>query len=227
MDDLERAREGRKRVRKFRSAAALAVLGLPALIGGFILGQGLEGDAATGAGVLAGVGFSCILIGVVFAWRMRPGDTSWMSEATRNKRDRLQAQRAGQLFVFPAVAVIFLALALDPVRAVVEGEGDFGDYLHILLPVLYAWLTTAIAMGWDGQSRANRRLLEDELTVVIRARAMTSAFMVMMGGATVSLVLMLAEPLYGAIALLVSLAAAGATAGVRFAWLDREAGRDG
>lgn len=227
MDDQELAKTARQRLWKFRSAAALAVLGLPALIGGFILGQGLEGDAATGAGVLAGVGFSCILIGVVFAWRMRPGDTSWMSEATRTRRDRLQAQRARQLFAFPAIALIFLGLALNPVRNVINGEGELGDYLQILLPVLYAWLTAAIAMGWDGHSRQNRRFLEDELTVVIRARAMNSAFVVMMIGATASLALMLADPLYGAIALLVSLAAAGATAGVRFAWLDREAGQDG
>jgi hypothetical protein len=227
MDDQELAKAGRQRVWKFRSAVALAVLGVPAMVAGFVLGQGLDGDAATGAGVLAGVGFSCLLAGAVFAWRMRPGDKGWMSEAPRTKRDRLQAQRAGQLFAFPAVALIFLALALDPVRNVVGGAGGFRDYLSILLPVLYAWLTAAIAMGWDGHSRQNRRFLEDELTVVIRARAMTAAFLMMMGGATVSLVLMLLNPEWGAIALLVSLAAAGATAGVRFAWLDREAGQDG
>lgn len=227
MDDQELTTTGRKRVWKFRSAVVLAVLGVPAMVAGFVLGQGLEGDAATGAGLLAGVGFTCMLVGVVFAWRLRPSDKRWMSETPRSKRDRLQAQRSGQLFLFPAVALIFLALALDPVRNVIEGEGGLRDYLSLLLPVLYAWLTAAIAMGWDVYSRQNRRFLEDELTLVIRARAMTAAFLVMMGGATASLVLMLVEPLYGAIALLVSLAAAGATAGVRFAWLDREAGRDG
>lgn len=227
MDDQELAKTGRGRAWKFRAAVVLAVLGVPALIAGFMLGQGLEGDAATGAGMLAGVGFSCVLVGAVFAWRLRPGDKRWMTEAPRNRRERLQAQRAGQLFAFPAVALIFLALALDPVRNVIEGEGRLRDYLSILLPVLYAWLTAAIAMGWDGHSRQNRRFLEDELTVVIRARAMTAAFLVMMGGATASLALMLVRAEYGAIALLVSLAAAGATAGVRFAWLDREAGQDG
>ena len=37
----------------------------------------------------------------------------------------------------------------------------------------------------------------------------------------------LAQPRYAAVALLFAIVAAGATAGVRFAWLDREAGQDG
>ncbi|WP_332678110.1 hypothetical protein [Brevundimonas sp.] len=197
------------------------------MIAGFMLGQGLEGDAATGAGVLTGVGFSCVLVGAVFAWRLRPGDRSWMSEAPQGKRDRLQAQRSSQLFMFPAVAVIFLALALEPVRHVMEGEGRLRDYLSILLPVLYAWVTAAIAMGWDHNSRQNRRFLEDELTIVIRARAMTAAFLVMMTGATAAFALFLVRPEFGAMGLLAALAAGGGTAGVRFAWLDREAGQDG
>ena len=108
-----------------------------------------------------------------------------------------------------------------------EGEGRLRDYLWILLPVLYAWVTASIAMGWDHNSRQNRRFLEDELTVVIRARAMTAAFWVLMAGATASLALFLVRPEFGAMGLLTALAAGGGTAGVRFAWLDREAGQDG
>ena len=227
MDDQELAAAGRKRLRKYYSALALAGLGLPAMAVGFFFGQGESGDEATAWGVLAGLGFSFILAGGIFAWRMRPGDRSWISEAPQGKRDRLQAQRSRQLFVFPAVALIFLALALTPVRNVASGQGELRDYLSIMLPVLYAWLTAAIAMGWDGQSRQNRRFLEDELTVVIRARAVTTAFLVLMAGATIALALFMVSAEYGAIALLVALAAAGATAGVRFAWLDREAGQDG
>lgn len=227
MDDQERARTARQRRWKFRLALALAGVGALAVGLGFALGQGRSGDAATGAGVLAGVGFSLLLIGAVFSWKMRSGDTGWMSEAPQGKRDRLQTQRSNQLFVLPAVAVIFLALALEPVRHVVEGEGRLRDYLSILLPVLYAWVTAAIAMGWDHNSRQNRRFLEDELTIVIRARAMTAAFMVLMAGATAAFGLFLVRPEFGAMALLTALAAGGGTAGVRFAWLDREAGQDG
>lgn len=227
MDEQALAKAGRTRARKFWSAICLAILGVLAMGFGFITGQGLTGDAATFAGVIAGLGFSFILIGALGSWWNRPGDTRWMSEAPQGKRDRLQAQRSRQLFLFPAVAVIFLALALEPVRHVVEGEGRLRDYLSILLPVLYAWVTASIAMGWDHNSRANRRFLEDELTAVIRARAMTAAFLVVMTGATAAFALFLIRPELGAFAVLTALAAGGATAGVRFAWLDREAGQDG
>lgn len=227
MDDQELAKAGRIRARKFYSAVCLAVLGVLAAGFGFVTGQGQTGDAATFAGVLAGLGVSFVLVGAVGAWLYRPGDRRWMTEPPQGKRDRLQAQRSSQLFLFPAVAVIFLALALEPVRHVMEGEGRLRDYLSILLPVLYAWVTAAIAMGWDHNSRQNRRFLEDELTIVIRARAMTAAFMVLMAGATAALALFLVRPELGAMGLLTALAAGGATAGVRFAWLDREAGQDG
>lgn len=227
MDEQERAKTGRRRVWKFYSAIACAAMGVLALGAGFAFAQGREGDAATGAGVLAGMGFSFLVVGLAFAWKTRPGDTRWMTETPRARQERLQAQRTSQLFLFPLVALIFLVLSFGSVGKVVGGEGAIRDYLQILLPVLYGWLTAAIAMGWDGNSRQNRRFLEDELTIVIRARAMTAAFLVMMGGATVALGLLLARPEYGAMALLTALAGAGATAGVRFAWLDREAGQDG
>jgi len=227
MDDQELAKAARQRVWKFYTAIFLAVAGVLAMGSGFALGQARSGDAATGFGVLAGIGFGLLIIGAIVAWRSWPGDTRWMSEAPQNKRERLQKQRSGQLFMFPLVAAVFLTLSLEPVRHVVEGEGGLRDYLSILLPILYAWVTAAIAMGWDGPSRKNRRFLEDELTVVIRARAMTAAFVVLMAGTTAALALFLVRPEYGAIALMVAIAAGGATAGVRFAWLDREAGQDG
>lgn len=227
MDEQELARIARKRTEKYYLAIGLAAAGLAASVAGFALGDRLTGEAATGAGVLAGLGFSLLLIGAVLALRFRPGDRRWMTEAPQGRRDRLQAQRSSQLLLFPAVAVIFLALALEPVRHVIEGEGELRDYLWILLPVLYAWVTAAVAMGWDYNSRRNRRFLEDELTVVIRARAMTAAFLVLMSGATAAFALFLVRPEFGAMGLLTALATGGGAAGVRFAWLDREAGQDG
>jgi hypothetical protein len=227
MDEQELARVGRRRLWKFYSAIGLAVLGLVASAVSFAIGQERSGDVASGWGFLAGIGVSFVLVGAGVAWLTRPGDRRWMTEAPQSKRERLQTQRSRQLFLFPLVALIFLFVAIEPLRRVLAGEGHLRDVLSILLPVLYAWLTAAIAMGWDGNSRHNRRYLEDELTVVIRSRAMTAAFLVLMTGATATLALFLVRPEFGAIALLVSLAAAGATAGARFAWLDREAGQDG
>ncbi|MBU2418690.1 MAG: hypothetical protein KKG14_08300 [Alphaproteobacteria bacterium] len=227
MDEQVLARMGRERLRKFWSALALTGLGLLAAGVGFAIGQARSGDAATGWGALAGVGASFVVVGIAVAWLNRPGDRRWMTEASQGRRERLQAGRSRQLFLYPVVALVFLLIAIDPVRQVVAGDGRLRDLLSILLPVVYAWLTAAVAMGWDAYSWQNRRFLEDELTVVIRARAMVAAFFVLMTGSTLSLALLLVRPELGVIALLVSLAAAGCTAGARFAWLDHEAGQDG
>jgi hypothetical protein len=227
MDEQELARAGRRRRLKFQSALGLVLIGLLAVGVGFAVGRGQDGDAATGWGFLAGMGVTFVLVGAAAAWLTRPGDRRWMTEAPQSKRERLQSRRSQQLFLFPLVALIFLLVAIEPLSRIVAGEGHLRDVLSVLLPVLYAWLTTAIVMGWDGNSRLNRRFLEDELTAVIRAQAMTAAFLVLMAGVTGTLVVALVRPEFGALALLVSLAAAGATAGVRFAWLDREAGQDG
>ena len=227
MDDQELAKTRRERAGKFYLGLGLLIAGVAAVVLGGLLADGRSGDDATGAGFAVGLGAAFILGGALVAWAARPGNRRWMSEAPQTKRERLQGQRSRQLFLFPAVALIFTGLAFQPANDIVSGAGGFRDYLSVTLPVLYAWLTAAIAMGWDGQSRRNRRFLEDELTLAIRARAMSLAFVVLMIGTTAALGLALVRPEVGALALLVALAVAGATAGVRFAWLDREAGQDG
>jgi len=224
-DDLQAARAARRR--KFGLAVTMGILGAAAATAGFIFGSTRTGDAATLPGVIAGMGTVFVLLGLIFGWMNRPGDDGWTASIGQGKRDRLQADRSRQLFLFPVVALIFMAVAIDATVDLLAGRGGLRDWLQVFLPVLYAWVTTAIVMGWDGQSRKHRRYLEDELTAAIRARAMTAAAVVLMAGATAALGLALANPLWGAVALIASLAAAGATAGMRFAWLDREAGRDG
>jgi hypothetical protein len=227
MEQQDRNGDERSRRRYFNVAMAAAGLGVVALGVGFVFGAGGEGDTATGFGVMAGAGTVALLGGGLVAWLNRPGATPWMTGAGQTRRDRLQAERAWQLSLFPLVGMIFLALAIGPARDLLNGEAAFRHYLSVMLPVLYAWVTAAIAMGWDGQSRKHRKYLEDELTVVLRARAITLAFVVLMIGSTVALALCLYRIEFGVLALLAALTAAGATAGVRFAWLDREAGRDG
>lgn len=219
--------ERRSRARTFRLSLAGAGVGLVMLAVGFAFGLNKEGDVATGLGVIAGMGMVFTLAGALLAWLYRPGDTRWMTEAAPSRRDRMQAQRNGQLFLFPAVGLLFLVLAIEPTRAIMTGQGEFGDWLRMLLPVLYAWVTASIVLGWDWQSRKHRRYLEDELTAVLRARAMTAAFVVLMIGATAAFAVGLVRAELGVIGVMAAIAAGGATAGIRFAWLDREAGRDG
>lgn len=227
MDDRDLQREARARRSKFRSALAAVVLGSGLAGVGFAIGAQRSGDAATGWGVLAGVGVGLALGGAILAWVLRPGANGWRTETEPLKRDRLQGQRARQLWLFPLATLAFLVQSTLAMQDILAGEGSFGDYVSAPLPVLYAWLVALITMGWDHQSRANKRFLEDELTTVLRARAIGAAFVVLMAGATLAFALGLWRPEIGVAAMPFVLAAAGATAGIRFAWLDREFGKDG
>lgn len=221
MRQMERARHA-----KFRWMLALTGLGAVFTGVGFVLGQGRTGDDATLAGVLAGIGIAFVIGGAILAWKARPGDTRWKAEQGQGRRDRLQGQRARQLAIIPILSLIFLAQAAGAGEAILNGEGRLVDGLRLAIPVLYAWLTALIVMGWDGGSRQNRKWLEDELTQALRVRAIVAAFFVLMAGATLALGLGLWRAQVGVVALPFVLAVAGATAGIRFSWLYREAGRD-
>nr|WP_295238474.1 hypothetical protein [uncultured Brevundimonas sp.] len=209
---------------------AMLVIGAAALAGGagFALMHGTEGDQATTAGLAAGFGFGLMIIGAMMAWCGRPGQPIDVAESRDGaRREKLQRERTRQLVLFPLVLLLFMAQAHLAMQRVLGGDHNLGAYVQILLPVLYGWLIPVLVMGWDWNAQKNRRLMEDELTQVLRARSMILAFVVLMGGVTVALGLGLWRADYGVLALPYVLALGGASAGLRFAWLDREAGRDG
>lgn len=210
-----------------RKGLILSGAGVVMTAAGFIGGQGRDGSVATGWGFLAGVGIASFFIGLLKIWIdgqiRREGD----DPGGATKRERLQAQRSRMLWVFPIVAVIFLFQATLASIDILAGRADFKQSISVILPVLYSWVVTMMVMGWDGQTRKNRRFMEDELTLVIRARAMTAAALVLMAGLTVALGLGLWRADVGVLAIPFALTIGAATAGIRFAWLDREAGRDG
>ncbi|WP_295173891.1 hypothetical protein [uncultured Brevundimonas sp.] len=218
------------RRRYWWGGVAMLVIGAAALAGGagFALMHGTEGDQATTAGVAAGFGFGLMIIGAMMAWCGRPGQPIDVAESRDGaRREKLQWERTRQLVLFPLVLLLFMAQAHLAMQRVLGGDHNFGVYVQILLPVLYGWLIPVLVMGWDWNAQKNRRLMEDELTQVLRARSMILAFVVLMGGVTVALGLGLLRADYGVLALPYVLALGGASAGLRFAWLDREAGRDG
>lgn len=194
---------------------------------GFVVGLPLEGDVATGWGVLAGVGFALAFCGAVMLWLNRMIDLEASDPGGATKRERLLAERSRMLWLFPIAAAAFQFQATRGTIAIMEGGQELSDYLSIFLPVLYAWVVTMIVMGWDGHTRKHRRFLEDELTQLIRARAMTAAAIVLMAGLTIAFGLGLWRAEIGVLAASFALTAGGAAAGIRFAWLDREAGKDG
>ncbi len=210
------------------TAIGLTLVGVGLCLAGFAGNYGLRpaDDEATWWGILAGIGFAVTFIGVVKIWMDLTIASMAEDPGGAVKRERLQAQRAWQLWVFPLATVVMLILAIRPLEAHLAGEGEMGDLWRIGLPVIYAWVVSMIAMGWDDYSRKNRRFLDDELTQALRARALKAAFLVLMTGVTVAFVMGLIRPDLGMIGMMIALAAGGATAGVRFAWLYGEAGRD-
>lgn len=226
MDEVERIREQRARTGKFLGALAVLAVGATMAVFAFLSARDLSGDDATAAGIVTGIGVGLSLGAVIMGWKSRPWDRRWQTEPAHGRRERLHRQRARQLWVLPVVTLLLLGQASRVMGGIEAGDLRLVDTVWILLPVLYAWVVVLITMGRDQNSRQNRRFLEDELTVLFRARALGAAFMVLMVGATVALMLGLWRLDVGVMALPFALSAAGVTAGMRFAWLDREAGQD-
>jgi len=83
---------------KFVALVALTGIGAAMLGGGVAWGLDKTGDAATTAGVIAGMGAAFMAAGGICAWVYRPNGPRWRADpAEPGKRDRLQAQRARQL----------------------------------------------------------------------------------------------------------------------------------
>jgi hypothetical protein len=223
MNEQERAREQRGRSRKLTGALMALVVGLGMSAGALgYYRAGLFGGGATA--VVVGVGIGLTVIAAIKAWKMRPWDRRWQAEAVHARRDRLQAGRSRILWALPLVSMAFLAVAFGAWEGVQAGDDAVIDYVQVGLPVLYAWVVAAVVMGWDFQSRSNREYLDDELTGTMRARALGAAFVVLMGAGTVALGITLWRLDWAVPALISALTLGGAAAGLRFAWLDREAG---
>jgi Na+/melibiose symporter-like transporter len=223
MTERERARIQLGRTRKFWSALALLVGAV--LLAGVAWGYHRAGMGGGGqTAVLMGIGVGLAIGAVLMAWKMRPWDRRWQAEPDQARRDRLQAKRSRILWAFPTLSVIMLVVAFGAWEDVRAEEAGLVDYLQMWVPVLYAWVVTMVVMGWDFQSRSNRKYLDDELTGALRARALGVAFVVLMAAGTAALGVSLWRPDYSLMALVTALTLGGAAAGLRFAWLDHEAG---
>lgn len=226
MTDTNR-RDGMARRRYSRTGIGLTVAGVAACAIGFIGGDGSGGTSSTGWGVLAGIGFATAFIGVIKLWIDHQVDLEGTDPGGARKLERLQAQRAYQLWLFPVMAVVLLVASVEPLQNLSSGDLDFSDMTRLFAPLIYAWLVPTIVMGWDAYSKKNRRFLDDELSRSLRSRAMTAGFFVLMIGTTAAFGLGLWRPELGVAGALFAITAGGAATGVRFAWLYRDAGKDG
>ena len=168
------------------------------------------------------------LAGAIIAWLHRPGEAARRLDALGGRIDRAQRARTQQLTLFPISALIFSSLGVLTVGRLQDGEAlGLTDWLMMSLAPLYAWVVAAILMGWDGGSRKLKRYLDDEFSRVLRGRAIVFAFFVLLAGATGVYGLGLFQPELAVRLMPMVLGVAGASAGLRFAWLDRKADQDG
>ena len=223
MTEQERAQEGRARGRKLVAALAAVVLGVAmALVGWAYYRAGISAGGAVAGVIGCGVGLAAV--GAFKAWALRPWNRTWQTEPVQVRRDRLQARRNGILWAFPVASLFFLAVSYQAWGGIEAGDDGVVDYLQLGLPVLYSWVVSMVVLGWDFQSRTQRKYLDDELTGALRARALGAAFVVLMASGTVAAGVSLWRPEWSPLAIITALTLGGAAAGLRFAWLDREAG---
>lgn len=231
----EKRREARFKTSWFVVGMGLAVAGAGLVVGA----DGVDSDGATGwaartaggvqnlsTGALA-LGAGILILGLVMALFNRPGEAARrLAQHVPGAAEKAHQDRAYLLAIVPLTMVFFAGRAVPGVGRLVDGTADMGDKLFLGVALLYAWLGPLIVMGWDGGSRRNRKYLEDELSRHIRARSITFAFFVLLAGTSGALALAVLNPVWAVQALPLVLAGAGAAASLRFAWLDRQAGRD-
>lgn len=231
----EQRREGRFSTAWYIVGAGLAVVGVGLVVGA----DGVDADGAGGwaARTAGGVenlsngslalGVAILALGVLMALFNWPGAAAKrLAEHAPGRAERVHKDRSSMLVIVPLTMLFFASRAVPGVGRMVDGTADFGDKLFLAVALLYAWLGPLIVMGWDGGSRRNRKYLEDELSRHIRARSIISAFFVLLAGTSGALALALFNPVWAVQTLPLALAGAGATAALRFAWLDHQAGRD-
>lgn len=226
--DAGEAAAERRRHGRFKVALAGIVLGATALAGGVVLVDGV-GTQQTWGLILTVVGVTVAAASVVLAWRRRPGEAAQRQAAPVGRRDREQQARRASLWMIPWVMAMGLVFVTPAVWRAVAGTGSFGDWLWAACGLVYAWVAPAMVMGWDGGSRKLKRFLEDELTDALRARAMTTGFVVLLAATGGVYVLGLWRPEAAITAMPAALASGGLAAALRFALLDRaaDAGDDG
>ena len=142
---------------------------------------------------------------------------------TGNRRDRLQHQRRRLLFGLPVAIPALLWLILPSIWRMANGEATSRDWMFPVVFALVAWMAPVALMGWDGQSRRDRKYLEDELTQALRGRATALGFIVLLAGLTGVYLLGLWSPAWAMVAMPVVLITGALAPGIRFALLDREA----
>ncbi len=135
------------RGRGWKFMAGLITAGLGAGMAGVGLNAGATrlGDVFSdaNAGIVTGIGFGVFMVGLMIAWKLRPGGPASRGEDEPGKRERMQEQRAMQLWLFPMITLLFLYQSTRAIPLILAGDEGLSNYVSVLLPVIYAWLAAS------------------------------------------------------------------------------------
>jgi hypothetical protein len=157
----------------------------------------------------------------------RPGEARRRLAESGGYRDRVQKEWVSRIAILPAATLGLTVIAMARADEWLSGEDRSWNGVALAgVAVLNLLLIPAMVMGWDGGSRKQRRLLDDELTRAYRAQAMTWAFWMLLLGVTGLYLVGLWSPHAVVVALPLVMWIAAATAGLKFSALHRRAERD-
>jgi hypothetical protein len=231
MDDQERrdvrARE-RRRTQRLAICAGLGGVGLALLVTGLLVMEEWPANPEMGrliGGATMMAGIAAMIGSAFFARRFLPNDDTVRFQGG-SYRDRAQRQRALSMAAMPIIGANLTFYSVKAGWGLASGAPGGSDYLMVAVGPMVAGLMLLMVAGLDNpRDKRMKRLLEDELTLSFRHRALATA----LGVAAVGMVGVFALGLWrpaAAVAALPALLYLTATAAVlRYWWLDREAER--
>lgn len=217
--------EAREAKRRFRFKVALIVLMMAVMVDVAVAAAVMRGTAPptpVTVVVLASLTLGLAVLTAIFA----PGDDARRLATGAGRRDREQRARTGRMFGMCVTSAVLAVVAVLHGGGFFARKPEFPAMMMVIAFAIVILILPAMVMNWDGEGRAARRFLEDELTQAFRAKAIVTGFWVLLPGA-------LGVYLAGlwwteqAIAYMPLVLWAGAAAAcLRFALLHRAADRD-
>ena len=223
--ELERERGERRRHGWRNGGLVLLALGAAGLgLGAVTALDGTEAERSLGL-VIALVGGAAAIVGALVAWRGRR--QAEPAGPDTGYRDRVQRQRRSQMVMMTVLMLAAVAIGVPAVMRILSGEGSGADWVWAGAIAVHALTAPMMLMGWDGEARKQKRMLDDEFSRALRGRALALGYVVLTGGVLVVFGIGLWRPELAVTVLPVAIFAAGAASLWRFVWLDREADRLG
>lgn len=201
----------------------LALLTLP-----LVILDTVEGHARLGLFAVMGVGLMVALAGFALAVRYMKNANSERVMTRGNSRDRVQREYAQYVGFMPIAMGLMTFISLRSTWAILSGQADLHDWGFAAAGPLCSLAILQVVAGLaKGQDRRTKRLLDDELVVSFRQRALNAGFGVAVAGLLIGFGAGLYEASWGVMAMPVTLAVAAAASAFRYAMLDRQADPNG